>query len=50
MHWYPECHEPCFCDCDDTDFGDAPCLNHLCEDIDEDDTEDDNLFDVEEDL
>ena len=22
MHWCPDCHEPCFCDSDDTDYGD----------------------------
>jgi len=42
MHHCPECGEPCFCDCDDTDFGIIPlggfvncdhvCDNHVGED------------------
>jgi len=39
MHWCPDCGEPCFCDHDDTDYGDMPLsgkCNHFCRDRDED--------------
>lgn len=34
MHWCPDCGQPCFCDGDDTDYGNAPLsgkCSHFCE-------------------
>ena len=39
MHWCPDCGEPCFCDCDDTDYREAPLsgkCNHVCREREED--------------
>ena len=46
MHWCPICHQPCFCDCDDTDYGEYECLEHNEMNCgNETDYEDDMLFD-----
>ena len=39
MHWCTECGQPCWCDCDDMDYGDFPLAglencDHECEDLD----------------
>jgi len=44
MHWCPYCSKPCWCDCDDTDFGvdipDDDCPHIDCMDmIDDDESE-----------
>lgn len=45
MHWCPDCGEPCFCDCDDTDYGEfiPEGCTHECREIEED--EDDYEYD-----
>jgi hypothetical protein len=37
MHWCPNCGKPCFCDGDDTDYGEIvpDGCNHFCDDRDE---------------
>jgi len=50
MHWCPICGEPCYCDGDDTDYGEfipEDCPNHgYCQGMDRDfeyeDEEDEN--------
>ena len=54
MHHCPDCGEPCFCDFDDTDYGEKYCDSHECrnyeydnkpDDYDPDDPDNlDNLF------
>jgi len=48
MHFCPDCGEPCFCDFDDTDFGDYPCKHHFCREIDEYETYDEYIMYSEE--
>ena len=36
MHWCPSCNNPCFCDGDDTDYGEYHCLEcPYCNALDE---------------
>jgi hypothetical protein len=43
MHYCPDCGRPCYCDCDDTDYGDIypEGCPHWCEDSYDD--EEDNI-------